>query len=117
MRFMEMLENYGVQFLQETSPYLAVYPMEDFNTVLENILGDFDSYTVACMVAYGHRYGRDGVFNPDSKYFMFTMQGNLESVDADLVEDYLVETIYWKDFEKWLIHKGVDPEFRGFYSN
>ena len=112
-----MLEKYGIQFLQETAPYLAVYPMEDFDTVLENTLGDFDFYTVACMVVYGDRYGRDGVFNPDAKYFMFRNNGYLRSIDEDLVEDYLVETIYWKDFEKWLIRKGVDPEFTGFYDN
>lgn len=97
--FKDMLDDYGMEYLQEKDLDIAPTPMEDliefFDSPLEAIRSAF----------YGGRYCcENDPFNPNDDYFCFNGYGNLESIPY--LDDYLRDMIDEKLFYKWCIKQG-----------
>lgn len=97
--FEDMLDDYGMEYLQENDSDNAPFEMdmlgEIWNDPLEAVTRTF----------YGGRYGFDrDSFNPNDSYFRLNGYGNAESIPY--LEDYLKDIIDEESFYNWCIDEG-----------
>jgi len=106
MTFDELLDEYGLEFMNEEYPDDSPQPMEALDEL-------FSSYEAVRAAFYGGRYGfKQDVFNPNDEYFKFDGNGNIQSIPY--VNDYLNDVIDEDDFIQWCKEKGyVDDEDEG----
>ena len=97
--FEDMLDDYGMEYLQENDSDNAPFEMdmlgEIWNDPLEAITRTF----------YGGRWGFDrDSFNPNDSYFRLNGYGNGESIPY--LEDYLKDMIDEESFYDWCVEQG-----------
>ena len=97
--FEDMLDDYGMEYLQENDSNNAPLKMdmlgEIWNDPLEAVTRTF----------YGGRYGFDrDSFNPNDSYFRVNGYGNGESIPY--LEDYLKDKIDEESFYDWCVEQG-----------
>ena len=97
--FEDMLDDYGMEYLQEN---------DSDNEPLEmDMLGDIwnDPLEAVTRTFYGGRYGFDrDSFNPNDDYFRVNAYGNGESIPY--LEDYLKDIIDEESFYDWCVEQG-----------
>lgn len=97
--FEDMLDDYGMEYLQEN---------DSDNEPLEmDMLGEIwnDPLEAVTRTFYGGRYGFDrDSFNPNDSYFIVNGYGNAESIPY--LEDYLKDIINEESFYNWCIDEG-----------
>ena len=97
--FEKMLDNYGMEYLQETNSDDEPIDMDSFDEFLD---GPWEAVRSAF---YGGRWGFDrDSFNPTDPYFRFNGYGNVESIPY--LEDYLKDIIDEEEFYDWCIEQG-----------
>lgn len=97
--FEDMLDDYGMEYLQENDSDNAPFEMdmlgEIWNDPLEAVTRTF----------YGGRWGFDrDSFNPNDSYFRLNGYGNGESIPY--LEDYLKDMIDEESFYDWCVEQG-----------
>ena len=97
--FEDMLNDYGMEYLQENDSDNEPFEMdmlgEIWNDPLEAITRTF----------YGGRYGFDrDSFNPNDSYFRVNAYGNGESIPY--LDDYLKDMIDEESFYDWCVEQG-----------
>lgn len=97
--FEDMLDDYGMEYLQENDSDNAPFEMdmlgEIWNDPLEAVTRTF----------YGGRYGFDrDSFNPNDSYFRVNGYGNAESIPY--LDDYLKDMIDEESFYDWCVEQG-----------
>lgn len=98
--FEDMLDDYGMEYLQENDSDNEPFSMGDFN----EIFGD-DCWEAVRSAFYGGRYGFDrDSFNPNDDYFRFNGYGNVESIPY--LDDYLKDMIDEESFYDWCVDQG-----------
>lgn len=97
--FEDMLDDYGMEYLQEN---------DSDNEPLEmDMLGEIwnDPLEAITRTFYGGRYGFDrDSFNPNDSYFRVNGYGNAESIPY--LEDYLKDIIDEESFYDWCVEQG-----------
>lgn len=97
--FEDMLDDYGMEYLQEN---------DSDNEPLEmDMLGEIwdDPLEAVTRTFYGGRYGFDrDSFNPNDSYFRVNAYGNGESIPY--LDDYLKDIIDEESFYDWCIEQG-----------
>ncbi len=97
--FEDMLDNYGMEYLQEN---------DSDNEPLEmDMLGEIwnDPLEAITRTFYGGRYGFDrDSFNPNDDYFRVNAYGNGESIPY--LDDYLKDIIDEESFYDWCVEQG-----------
>ena len=97
--FEDMLDDYGMEYLQEN---------DSDNEPLEmDMLGEIwnDPLEAITRTFYGGRYGFDrDSFNPNDNYFRVNAYGNAESIPY--LDDYLKDMIDEELFYDWCVEQG-----------
>lgn len=97
--FDKMIEDYGMEYLQETDSDNEPIDMDSFNDYLDN------PWEAVRSAFYGGRYGFDrDSFNPTDDYFRFNGYGNVESIPY--LDDYLKDMIDEESFYDWCVEQG-----------
>lgn len=97
--FEDMLDDYGMEYLQETDSDNEPISMDDFNEFFS------DCWEAVRSAIYGGRWGFDrDSFNPTDDYFRFNGYGNVESIPY--IEDYLKDMIDEESFYDWCVEQG-----------
>ena len=97
--FEDMLNDYGMEYLQENDSDNEPFEME--------MLGEIwnDPLEAVTRTFYGGRYGFDrDSFNPNDSYFRLNGYGNGESIPY--LEDYLKDIIDEESFYDWCVEQG-----------
>ena len=97
--FEDMLNDYGMEYLQENDSDNEPFEME--------MLGDIwnDPLEAVNRTFYGGRYGFDrDSFNPNDNYFRVNAYGNGESIPY--LDDYLKDIIDEESFYDWCVEQG-----------
>lgn len=97
--FEDMLNDYGMEYLQENDSDNEPFEMD--------MLGDIwnDPLEAVTRTFYGGRYGFDrDSFNPNDSYFRVNGYGNAESIPY--LEDYLKDIIDEESFYDWCVEQG-----------
>ena len=102
--FNDMLEENGIEYLQENYPDAEPYPMDEFNELTNYRNDPLEAITRAF---FGGRYGfKNDSFNPNDDYFAYNGYGNLISIkDYDFI-DYLKDYINEEEFYDWCVEQG-----------
>ena len=99
--FDEMLEQYGVEFLNETDPDSAPWDMDDFNDLTG--YGN-DPLEAIRRAFYGERYGfKNDSFNPNDEYFAYNGYGNLVSINERDLNEYLNDYVDEEEFYNYCV--------------
>ena len=97
--FEDMLDDYGMEYLQENDSDNEPIDMDSFDEFLDS------PWEAVRSAFYGGRYGFDrDSFNPTDDYFRFNGYGNVESIPY--LEDYLKDTIDEESFYDWCVEQG-----------
>ena len=97
--FEDMLDDYGIEYLQEND--------SDNEPLKMDMLGEIwnDPLEAVTRTFYGGRYGFDrDSFNPNDSYFRLNGYGNGESIPY--LEDYLKDIIDEESFYDWCVEQG-----------
>lgn len=97
--FDDMLDDYGMEYLQEND--------SDDEPLEMDMLGEIwnDPLEAVTRTFYGGRYGFDrDSFNPNDDYFRVNAYGNGESIPY--LEDYLKDMIDEESFYDWCVEQG-----------
>lgn len=97
--FEDMLDDYGMEYLQENDSNNAPFEMDSFDEYLDS------PWEAVRSAFYGGRFGFDrDSFNPTDPYFRFNAYGNAESIPY--LEDYLKDIIDEESFYDWCVEQG-----------
>ena len=97
--FEDMLEDYGMEYLQENDSDNEPIDMDSFDEYLDS------PWEAVRSAFYGGRFGFDrDSFNPTDPYFRFNAYGNVESIPY--LEDYLKDIIDEESFYNWCVEQG-----------
>lgn len=97
--FEDMLDDYGMEYLQENDSDNEPLEMDSFDEYLDS------PWEAVRSAFYGGRFGFDrDSFNPTDPYFRFNAYGNVESIPY--LEDYLKDTIDEESFYDWCVEQG-----------
>ena len=97
--FEDMLDDYGMEYLQETSSEDEPLEMDMLGEIWD------DPLEAVTRTFYGGRYGfeRDS-FNPNDDWFRVNAYGNGESIPY--LDDYLKDMIDEESFYDWCVEQG-----------
>lgn len=105
----DLIDEYGNEYLMETNPDVALFPMYDLNAFLPQ---DPEDAFNAGLYAYGwwnnEKYERDFSFNDD--YFTYDGYAHLVSVSEYNRQQYLESEIDEDDFIEWCKEQGYIDE-------
>lgn len=97
--FEDMLDDYGMEYLQENDSDNEPIDMDSFNEYLDS------PWEAVRSAFYGGRFGFDrDSFNPTDPYFRFNAYANVESIPY--LEDYLKDIIDEESFYDWCVEQG-----------
>lgn len=97
--FEDMMNDYGIEYLQENDSDNLPIDMDSFDDFLD---GPWEAVRSAF---YGGRYGyKNDSFNPNDPYFRFNGYGNVESIAY--LDDYLTDIIDEEEFYDWCVEQG-----------
>jgi hypothetical protein len=97
--FEDMLDDYGMEYLQENDSDNEPIDMDSFNEYLDS------PWEAVRSAFYGGRFGFDrDSFNPNDDYFRFNGYGNVESIPY--LDDYLKDMIDEESFYDWCVEQG-----------
>ena len=97
--FEDMLNDYGMEYLQENDSDDEPVDMESFDEYLDS------PWEAVRSAFYGGRFGFDrDSFNPTDPYFRFNGYGNVESIPY--LDDYLKDMIDEESFYDWCVEQG-----------
>ena len=97
--FEDMLNDYGMEYLQENDSENEPIDMESFDEYLDS------PWEAVRSAFYGGRFGFDrDSFNPNDDYFRFNGYGNVESIPY--LDDYLKDMIDEELFYDWCVDQG-----------
>lgn len=97
--FEDMLNDYGMEYLQENDSDNAPIDMDSFDEYLDS------PWEAVRSAFYGGRFGFDrDSFNPTDPYFRFNAYGNVESIPY--LDDYLKDMIDEESFYDWCVEQG-----------
>jgi hypothetical protein len=97
--FEDMLNDYGMEYLQENDSDNEPIDMESFDEFLDS------PWEAVRSAFYGGRFGFDrDSFNPNDDYFRFNGYGNVESIPY--LDDYLKDMIDEESFYDWCVEQG-----------
>lgn len=97
--FEDMLDDYGMEYLQENDSNNAPLEMDMLGEIWD------DPLEAVTRTFYGGRHGfNNDSFNPNDSYFIVNAYGNAESIPY--LEDYLKDIIDEESFYNWCIDEG-----------
>ena len=97
--FEDMLNDYGMEYLQENDSDKAPFEMDMLGEVWD------DPLEAVTRTFYGGRHGfNNDSFNPNDSYFRVNGYGNAESIPY--LDDYLKDMIDEESFYNWCIDEG-----------
>ena len=97
--FEDMLDDYGMKYLQENDSDNEPIDMDSFDEFLDS------PWEAVRSAFYGGRFGFDrDSFNPTDPYFRFNGYGNVESIPY--LDDYLKDMIDEESFYDWCVEQG-----------
>lgn len=97
--FEDMLNDYGMEYLQENDSDDEPIDMDSFDEYLDS------PWKAVRSAFYGGRYGfKNDSFNPTDDYFRFNAYGNVESIPY--LDDYLKDMIDEESFYDWCVEQG-----------
>ena len=97
--FEDMLNDYGMEYLQENDSDNEPIDMDSFDEYLDS------PWEAVRSAFYGGRFGFDkDSFNPNDDYFRFNGYGNVESIPY--LDDYLKDMIDEESFYDWCVEQG-----------
>jgi len=97
--FEDMLDDYGMEYLQENDSDNEPIDMDSFDEFLDS------PWEAVRSAFYGGRFGFDrDSFNPTDPYFRFNGYGNVESIPY--LDDYLKDMIDEESFYDWCVEQG-----------
>ena len=97
--FDDMLDDYGMEYLQENDSDNEPFEMEMLSEIWN------DPLEAVTRTFYGGRYGFDrDSFNPNDDYFRVNAYGNGESIPY--LDDYLKDVIDEESFYDWCVEQG-----------
>ena len=97
--FEDMLNDYGMEYLQENDSDNEPIDMDSFDEYLDS------PWEAVRSAFYGGRFGFDrDSFNPTDPYFRFNAYANVESIPY--LEDYLKDIIDEESFYNWCVEQG-----------
>lgn len=97
--FEDMLNDYGMEYLQENDSDNEPIDMDSFDEYLDS------PWEAVRSAFYGGRFGFDrDSFNPTDSYFRFNAYGNVESIPY--LDDYLKDMIDEESFYDWCVEQG-----------
>ena len=97
--FEDMLDDYGMEYLQENDSDNEPIDMDSFDEYLDS------PWEAVRSAFYGGRFGFDrDSFNPTDPYFRFNAYANVESIPY--LEDYLKDIIDEESFYNWCVEQG-----------
>ena len=97
--FEDMLNDYGMEYLQENDSDNEPIDMDSFDEYLDS------PWEAVRSAFYGGRFGFDrDSFNPTDPYFRFNAYGNVESIPY--LDDYLKDMIDEESFYNWCVEQG-----------
>lgn len=104
--FEKMVEEYGMEYLQEEEidPDVIPYPMDEFNELTNYRNNPLEALTRAF---YGGRYGfKNDSFSPMDEFFAYNAYGNLISIGEYYLTEYLTDNIVEPYFYGWCVDNG-----------